>query len=750
MSAYKEPSPGEAPAHSRRPGPSQGFQYSGIFGKITYSFVNPLLRLGALGAINGETADDFFPEKDRAEPLCAKFEAAYAAQIAKASPSTKPSTVLWRTFFVLYRWRLLEHLMWCILEIGVRVGNPLLLRQLLNWFSLNAAGGTSVAPTWKGWMWAGIMAAFSYTYVLMHHQLFWRGMRIGMHARMQSIAAVEAKALRLNAAAVADVTGGRIVNVVSNDVRRFDEAGTFWVFLIGGPIELVLVLVLVGLRLNFAASVAGVATLLLLIPAQAMLARYIGHLRAATAAQTDERVRLTGEAISGILACKMLAWEGPLLEHIRAIRSREAFYIRRMNAIRALNMAISYGISPIMSVITFATARGTGAELTVANVFYSLALLNLLKLSIGEFFVHGVECTSELRVTVRRLADFLATPEPPAPWHEQAGTQGEGGQGSDDAIIVRDSDYDWESTMASGVKKSEVHAEPAMVKKPDDTHLVSVAVVKHEESEKKETKENGHALGAAISPIETVHAAGPSSGSLTPSPTSSVTASAASLAPTLQNLNLRVRKGELIGIVGPVGAGKSSILSTLLGELQPCRVSDPALPAVEVRGNSVAYCQQIPWIMSGTVRQNILFGLPYDEVRFNAAVHAAALDDDLRGMPAGVDTEIGERGISISGGQKARLSLARAAYSQAEVQLLDDPLSAVDPRVGRTLFQRCIGPGGLMDGAARILVTHQKQYLPRCDRILVVRGGKIVEEGTFEELAKKKIDEVVIAEGEFQ
>jgi ABC-type multidrug transport system fused ATPase/permease subunit len=498
----------------------------------------------------------------------------------------------------------------------------------------------------------------------------------------------------------------------------------------------------VGLRLGFAASVAGVATLLLLIPAQAFLSRYIGRLRAATAAQTDERVRLTGEAISGILACKMLAWEDRLLEHLQAIRTKEAGFIAQMNRIRAFNMALSYAITPVVSVITFATARGTGAELTVANVFYSLALLSLPKLYCAEFFVHAVECVSELRIGVRRMAEFLATPEPPAPWHDQnkSGVDGveNGGRqenNNDDVVIIREADFDWGLLE----QKEEIEYKPKLFSSSSAASLVSVAVVAADAAAEEESKKRKEKKLEERDDTSSWTSA------------SSTDDDGKRLRlPTLPKLSLRVRRGELLAIVGPVGAGKSSILSALLGELQPTNISSDNTSsteaAVQVRG-SVAYCQQIPWIMSGTVKDNILFGLPFEESRFNAAVHAAALHDDLLSMPAGVETEIGERGISISGGQKARLSLARAAYSQADVQLLDDPLSAVDPRVGRQLFSRCIGPGGVMEGATRVLVTHQKQYLPRCDRILVVRGGKIVEQGTFGELAAKNIDEVVIAQG---
>lgn len=216
MNAEKEEPQGGLGGHPPLPPPTRGFQHSGIFGKITYSFVSPLLSLGARGRVAEDTAADFFPEADRAEALCPPFEAEFAAQAAKLDARARtaaqktgrlptaphPAAALWATYFSLYRWRLLEHLLWCFAEIAVRVGSPLLLRQFLDFLTADPP-----APDSDGWRWAGALAAFSYAYVLVHHQLFWRGMRMGMNARAQAIAAVEAKALRLNGAAVADVTG---------------------------------------------------------------------------------------------------------------------------------------------------------------------------------------------------------------------------------------------------------------------------------------------------------------------------------------------------------------------------------------------------------------------------------------------------------------------------------------------------------------------------------------------------------------
>eukprot|EP01024_Parvocaulis_polyphysoides_P029110 TRINITY_DN2625_c0_g2_i1.p2 TRINITY_DN2625_c0_g2~~TRINITY_DN2625_c0_g2_i1.p2 ORF type:complete len:179 (-),score=26.04 TRINITY_DN2625_c0_g2_i1:37-573(-) len=155
---------------------------------------------------------------------------------------------------------------------------------------------------------------------------------------------------------------------------------------------------------------------------------------------------------------------------------------------------------------------------------------------------------------------------------------------------------------------------------------------------------------------------------------------------TLNQVKFEIKRGELIGVCGKVGSGKSSLFSALLGEIQPIENNnnesiDPnSLPIVQ--GSAIAYCQQVPWIISGTVQQNILFGQPFKEEFYKEVINACALVDDLEMLPAGDQTEIGERGINLSGGQKARLALARAAYSKASIYLLDDPLSAVDSSVG--------------------------------------------------------------------
>ena len=201
-------------------------------------------------------------------------------------------------------------------------------------------------------------------------------------------------------------------------------------------------------------------------------------------------------------------------------------------------------------------------------------------------------------------------------------------------------------------------------------------------------------------------------------------------AKTLNNITLNGGCNDMLAITGAVGSGKSSLLTSILGELPLCAGH------ISFYGK-VAYVPQIPWVFSGTIRENILFGLPFNQVKFQNVVHVCGLTKDLDVFSNGDLTEIGQRGATLSGGQKARVSLARAVYSDADIYLLDDPLSAVDIKVGRRLFDACIV--GHLSGRIRLLVTHQLQYLQDLHHIAVMDNGSIVHRGGYMELKEKGV-----------
>ena len=199
----------------------------------------------------------------------------------------------------------------------------------------------------------------------------------------------------------------------------------------------------------------------------------------------------------------------------------------------------------------------------------------------------------------------------------------------------------------------------------------------------------------------------------------------------LKDINLRVKEGSLTAVVGSVGAGKSSLISAMLGEMHK------ESGRVAVNGK-IAYVPQQAWIQNSTLKENIIFNLEVDEERYKEVVENCALTTDLTILPAGDQTEIGEKGINLSGGQKQRVSMARAVYSDASLFLLDDPLSAVDSHVGKHIWEKVIGPRGVLGGKTRVLVTHGVTYLPHTDHIIVLKDGRVSEQGNYHDLVEQK------------
>nr|XP_012645243.2 canalicular multispecific organic anion transporter 2 isoform X2 [Microcebus murinus] len=202
------------------------------------------------------------------------------------------------------------------------------------------------------------------------------------------------------------------------------------------------------------------------------------------------------------------------------------------------------------------------------------------------------------------------------------------------------------------------------------------------------------------------------------------------LAPILLRLDIQVPKGALVAVVGPVGCGKSSLVSALLGEMEKLEGT------VHMKG-SVAYVPQQAWIQNCTLQENVLFGQALDPKRYQRALEACALLADLEMLPGGDQTEIGEKGINLSGGQRQRVSLARAVYSDADIVLLDDPLSAVDSHVAKHIFDQVIGPEGVLAGKTRVLVTHGISFLPQTDFIIVLADGQVSEMGPYPALLQR-------------
>lgn len=194
----------------------------------------------------------------------------------------------------------------------------------------------------------------------------------------------------------------------------------------------------------------------------------------------------------------------------------------------------------------------------------------------------------------------------------------------------------------------------------------------------------------------------------------------------LHDVDFVARPGELVAVVGATGSGKSSLGSAILSEM------DSASNSLVRHNGSLAYVPQQAWIFNATVRENILFGNPFDEDKYWRAVALANLEPDFGEWANEDQTEIGEKGVNLSGGQRQRVSIARAIYADSDIYIFDDPLSALDAHVGSSVFHECIQRG--LEGRTRILITNQLQFMHSVDRVYVMKDGRVAESGTVDEL----------------
>ena len=198
----------------------------------------------------------------------------------------------------------------------------------------------------------------------------------------------------------------------------------------------------------------------------------------------------------------------------------------------------------------------------------------------------------------------------------------------------------------------------------------------------------------------------------------------------LENIEFTAAAQSLTVITGPVGSGKSTLLSAIAGEISNTSGK------IAFQGTLV-YVPQTAWVFSGTIRENVLFGQSYDEPKYTKVMEACALTEDIQRFPEYDQTIVGERGEVLSGGQRARVSLARAVYSNADLYLLDDPLSAVDFKVGQHIFEKSIT--GLLSNKTRVLVSHQEQHMKDADEVVVLYRGRVLKKGSFAELQEQGV-----------
>ncbi|EIW55759.1 multidrug resistance-associated ABC transporter [Trametes versicolor FP-101664 SS1] len=518
-----------------------------------------------------------------------------------------------------------------------------------------------------------------------HYQMV--AMTNGLCIRTSLIGAIFRKSLRLSGRGRMKHSVGQITTMISTDATRLDRNSAMIHNLWIAPIQIAIGVGLLIRNLGVSALV-GLAVLIIGFPAQFMLAKIMFAQRKKGVVLTDQRVRMTTEVLSGIRLLKYYAWEQFYAHQVGVLREREVSTIRRLAAARSSLIGLVTVIPIFASILSFITYALTNHTLDVATIFSSLQFFNIIRTPLIYLPLVLASATDAL-VALRRISAFLLAEELAVPYVVAAESK---------FALNVDADFTWEAARkepGAGMSKAARHKAAAEAKASEKRlsgkgkkEPVLPMVANGKEKEQAEEKEE--------KPFE------------------------------LKDVKLKIPKGSFVAIVGRVGSGKSSLLQALIGEMRKTRGECTF-------SSTAAYVPQSAWIMNATLRQNIVFGQPEDDAKFHEIIKACCLEPDLEMLPNGDETEIGEKGINLSGGQKARVSLARAAFSGADIVLMDDSLSAVDAYVGKQLLDRCLLNGPLAD-KTRVLVTHALHVLDKTDYVYVMDEGVIVEQGTYQDL----------------
>ncbi|KAJ3018717.1 Multidrug resistance-associated protein 4 [Thoreauomyces humboldtii] len=654
------------PRRTEKYGRTPSRESSSFLSQWTFSYMDEMIGRGMRRTV---TASEFPPveQADEAEQLSTQLLAAWAVEQERRGSKAR----LWRAAYKVFGHRYLLAGIAYFAESCTKLGQGIALGYLLRWFQ------DPDGESREGLLLAFALAGCVIAYAVLHHVVFFLGDRYGMQMRVAFIAAIYRKCLNLSVSNTSST--GLIVNLVSNDVQRFEDAAPFAWYAILAPVEMAMALYFMWLQISWAAF-AALGALLLVLPLQGMFAAKFASLRKAVVVFRDDRIKSISDMLAGIMVVKLYAWEIPFIRKISELRERELGFVKTAAILRAFNEALYFCSSGVTSLAGFGTYFLMGGALTPAKVFTCLTYLSTVRLTVTNFFPKAIQFISESWISLQRIEAFLSLPEISLT-HATEEQLAFLDTLNDEFITVaiRDGNFAWESGITS------------LETKPETTNI---------------TKSSSPPVAL------------------------------------LKDINLTIRKGKVLGVCGSVGSGKSTLTNAILGEMF-------TMPGTRIglRTRKVAYAAQSPWLVTGSIKDNITFGLPYDPDWFSEVIFATAMDRDVARFERGIETVIGERGVTLSGGQRARLALARAVYRNADLVILDDPLSAVDPQVGRHIFDHCVR--GLLRDKAVLLVTHQLQYVKDCDQVVVMEGGRIVGEGTYSHVMKDPTSSFATALREF-
>jgi len=592
------------------------------------------------------------------------------------------------------------------------------------------------------------------------------------------------KALTISAAGRAQTSTGQVVNMMSNDTQQVQRFLLFFGFTLVAPIQIIISLILIYNQVGNATWV-GIGFMMCLIPTNGVVFSNVSKMRRKVLKYSDERVKLINEILSGIRIIKFYAWENPFNKQVNRLREKELKALTKLAYTTAIGFSLIMLSAPIINpILVFVTYIGLGNTLDAATAFTTIALFNIMRFPFA-FLPMGFLQFVQSKIAIRRLSvylelseltDYVMIEDCPADGsiEEEDGKKGSDDDGevgmfigdedtktttppSDPAVVINNGTFSWIDPDATPPPPEPKKKRMSRKERRASQKKLKLEKEKEEKRASSLTAEGGsaHPSTNSLNRAESMASLGISVKTVDEEQDNAESRIA------LKSISCSIERGSLVAVVGTVGSGKSSFLSAILGEMESIGGTKVYMPPQKNDGvdkkedkamtesgtcpvqggeNVISYCSQSPWVVNDTLRGNILFGREYDKDRYDQVVQACALSDDLAVLPAGDMTEIGERGINLSGGQKARVALARAMYSpDSQLILMDDPLSAVDAHVGEHLFKEAI-TGDVCKGATRVLVTHHVHFLPRCDSVIVLEKGTVKHAGSYQDLVARGVD----------
>lgn len=685
-----------------------------LFSYLTYNWVTPLIS--EVYDTNEVTFESIFqpPAYVKSAPTLEKLQSLWDAQLERARknaskgstaneiiPDSKLKVSLLSPLLRFYPGFIFIALISDLVQISITFINPFLLKWFITFFTEKTMqNGDTPPPLIVGYFIATLMYVISVFNYFFFNQTSMVELRLGFCFESSLSTMIYNKALKLSPTARRNKSAGEFVTNVSTDIQNIEGFCSQLQIFISVPLKFALCIILLK-KLIKDATWTGLITIAILIPVGGLMSLSFVTLFPKLMKAKDERTTLTTEVLNSIKSIKLYSWEKPMLEKIRAIRND-----KELGTLKKIGIAISFMMFLFLCIPFFVSAacftafiRMYDIPLTPELLFPSLTIIGMLNEPI--FMIPGLaSMTVQALTSVGRIRELLLMEE--ADFTFVKSESAEGKRIGDITVKLTDGNFKWAENIDSKEPTKEQGNDISSNVDSQSATLPDVEQVQEQQLD---------ILNSEVS-------------SSTIAPNSGF---------ALSNVNIIARKGQLTCIVGKVGSGKSAIFQALLGEMPH---NDPKTE-ITVSG-SIAYCAQIPWILNGTVKENILFGCKYDHDFYSKTIDACELISDFDSLPNGDETLVGEKGISLSGGQKARISLARAVYSKSDIYYLDDVLSAVDVHVAANIIKKVLGPKGILNSKTILLATNSVKVLHDADWIYMLSDGNIIEEGALSEVLQRE------------